>query len=123
MSLKRETEEREACPALEELQCCAGGGQWGHREEGEVCSLPASPGSLRDGGRMGGLLEGSQMEVARGPGRGVSRRAPVELLKLRVSAMAWAQSRAWGEGRGRGRRRASVMGHALRQRLTLGMSV
>ena len=65
MSLKRETEEREACPALEELQCCAGGGQWGHREEGEVCSLPASPGSLRDGGRMGGLLEGSQMEVAR----------------------------------------------------------
>lgn len=92
MGLKRETEEREARSALEELQWRAGGGQWGHREEGEVCSLPASPGRLRDGGGMGGLLGGSRMEVARGPGRGVSRRVPVELLKR--GSLPWRGPRA-----------------------------
>ena len=53
------------------------------------------------------------MEVARGPGMGVSRRATVKFLKLRVSAMVWDQSRARGVGRGRGCRRAPEMGHAL----------
>ena len=57
MGLKRETEEREAFSALEELQWRASGGRWGHREEGEVCSLRANPGSLRDEGGMWGFWE------------------------------------------------------------------